>query len=199
MPGLTVQGDRFTRSGASPAVIVLAGGSSRRFGGGSKTDADLAGSTVLERVIAGCPAGCDVVVVGPARPLNGVRFVREEPPGGGPAAAVAAGLAVVEADVVVLLAGDLPFGYRAVPRLLGALAGWSGEGAVGVDPDGVRQPLLGAFRSAALRAALAAPAGRSMRSVLAGLLLLEVPVDAVETLDVDTAADLEAARAHLRA
>jgi molybdopterin-guanine dinucleotide biosynthesis protein A len=198
VPGLTIEGYRFTRSDASHAVIVLAGGASRRFGGGAKTDADLAGRSVLERVLDGLPPGGDVVVVGPTRPLPGVRFVREEPPGGGPAAGVAAGLAAVGAGVVVVLAGDLPFAARAVPRLLAALAGAAAggavDGAVGIDPAGVRQPLLGAFRAAALGGALVDPAGRSMRSVLAGLSLVEVPLDARESLDVDTAADLEAAR-----
>ena len=44
-----------------------------------------------------------------SRSRAGVRLVREQPPGGGPVAALRAGLAEVPTDVVALLAGDLPF------------------------------------------------------------------------------------------
>ena len=73
-------------------VVVLAGGESRRFGS-DKLAADLDGRTLLDATLASVPAGLPVVVVGPARPVRrDVRFVREDPPGGGPAAALVAGL-----------------------------------------------------------------------------------------------------------
>jgi molybdopterin-guanine dinucleotide biosynthesis protein A len=184
------------------AAVVLAGGSSHRFGGGEKTDAPLGGRSVLEHVLAGLPAGVTAVVVGPRRALDGVRWVREEPAGGGPAAALAAGCAAVPAGtaVVLALAGDQPFGGSAVPRLLAALASGDADAAVGVDPAGKRQPLLAAYRLAKLQSALGPePAGRSMRSVLAGLRVVQVAVSADETLDVDTPEDLAAARRALLA
>jgi molybdopterin-guanine dinucleotide biosynthesis protein A len=185
----------------SVLAVVLAGGTSRRFGGGDKTAAALGGTTVTGALLASLaalpdelPDGLTVVVVGPEA-------------GGGPAAALAAGLAGAErADVVLALAGDLPFAAPAAPRLLAALAAPEVDAALGVDPGGRRQYLLAAYRAAPLRRALegvgvgggeagTGNAGTSMRSVVAGLRVAEVPVTAREALDVDTTADLERARA----
>jgi molybdopterin-guanine dinucleotide biosynthesis protein A len=171
--------------------VVLAGGTSRRFGGGDKTAAALGGTTVTGALVASLGA-LPVVVVGPEA-------------GGGPAAALAAGLArsagsADDADVVVALAGDLPFAGTAVPRLVAALraAPDDADAVLGVDPGGRRQFLLAAYRAAPLRTALGAGAeqstDRSMRSVVAALRVAEVPVTATEALDVDTADDLARAR-----
>lgn len=185
-------------------AIVLAGGTSRRFGGTDKTKARLGTSTVLDALIGSLPSGMPVVVVGPA-PAT----VREVPPGGGPAAGLAAGLVAglvaglaasstpeaLSHSAVLALAGDHPYAGTAVPRLLAALAESGAEAALGVDPQGRRQYLLAAYRPAALRRALGpAPAGRALRDVVAGLQVVEVPVTDVEALDVDTAEDLERAR-----
>jgi molybdopterin-guanine dinucleotide biosynthesis protein A len=182
-------------AGSGVVCVVLAGGTSRRFGGGDKTAAALGGTTVAGALVASLGA-LPVVVVGPEA-------------GGGPAAALAAGLARPElpelgaGGVVVALAGDLPFAGTAVPRLVAALrsAPDDVDAALGVDPGGRRQFLLAAYRAAPLRAALgtggdhpASPADRSMRSVVAGLRVTEVPVTATEALDVDTADDLARAR-----
>jgi molybdopterin-guanine dinucleotide biosynthesis protein A len=117
-------------------------------------------------------------------------------------AATRPGLAA--AEVVVALAGDQPFAGTAVPRLVAALRaapdGSSSrvDAVLGSDPGGRRQFLLAAYRAAPLRAALGTgggvPTGRSMRSVVAGLRVTEIPVTAAEALDVDTADDLERAR-----
>jgi molybdopterin-guanine dinucleotide biosynthesis protein A len=117
------------------------------------------------------------VVVGPPElgPLvpPGVRVVREEPPGGGPVAALAAGLSSVPAEVnrLVLLAADLPLlTPAAVDRLLEALD--DVDGAVYVDGTGRRQWLCGAWRLAAVRrslAGLAPPAGRSLHELFGPL------------------------------
>ncbi|MCA1673861.1 MAG: nucleotidyltransferase family protein, partial [Actinobacteria bacterium] len=86
---------------------------------------ELEGATILDRVLSAArPAVDPLVVVGPRRAttVHGVRFVREAQPGGGPVPAVIAGLDQMRgADVVVLLAGDLPLlaAYRA-PRLRAA-------------------------------------------------------------------------------
>jgi molybdopterin-guanine dinucleotide biosynthesis protein A len=70
------------------------------------------GVALLDRVLAAARPVCDrLVVVGPARPttVTGVTFVQEAEPGGGPAPAVAAGLAAVpDAEIVLVLAADLP-------------------------------------------------------------------------------------------
>src|SRR5664279_3981324 len=87
-------------------AIVLAGGTSRRWGGRDKTAVLLSGRPVLLHVVdALLPEAAAVAVVGPAdhparaavdlaarqagRPLI---WTREEPAGGGPVAGLAAGL-----------------------------------------------------------------------------------------------------------
>jgi molybdopterin-guanine dinucleotide biosynthesis protein A len=187
------------------AVVVLAGGSSRRWAGRDKTALLLGGVAVLERAVRGLAVGAgavlpQVVVVAPpehpVRPrLAEVRWVREEPPGGGPVAGLAAAVAVLPPGVtlVVVGAGDAPFAGEGVPHLLEALEDGL-DGAIGVDPAGRDQPLLGVYRVTPLRAALpASPAGTSLRQ-LAGLLrLARVPVGPRASLDLDTPDDLATA------
>ncbi len=189
-------------------VVVLAGGTSRRWGGRDKTAVLLAGRTVLEHAVTGLAAGAgvgldDVVVVAPPEhparaALPAARWVREEPPGGGPVAGLAAAVAVLDPAValVVVGAGDAPFAGAAVPALLDAVthpAAVGLDGSVGTDPGGRDQPLLAAYRVAALRAALPGGGGGRLRDVVASLRLVRVPVDARAALDLDTPADLAAA------
>lgn len=151
-------------------AVVLAGGSGRRLGGADKPALEVGGRSMLDTVLTACSGAGRTVVVGPRRAVaRPVTWTREDPPGGGPAAALAAGLAEVTAEVVVVLAADLPFlDVPTVEQLAGAVAG---DGAVGVDAHGRDQLLCSAWRTAALRKALA---GRelqdaSLRSVLSGL------------------------------
>jgi molybdopterin-guanine dinucleotide biosynthesis protein A len=191
------------------AVVVLAGGASRRWGGLDKTSVLLGDRTVLEHAVRGLVAGAgvglpDAVVVGPpghaARGgLTGVRWVREEPPGGGPVAALAAASPGLP-DVVVVGAGDAPFAGEAVPSLLGALTE-DVDGAIGVDAEGRDQLLLGVYRVGALRRALVSvgdPAGARLRDVVAGLKVMRVPVGTRAALDLDTPEDLATAERLLR-
>lgn len=82
---------------AGCALVVPAGGSSRRLGT-DKLAEPLGTSTVLGELLRRVPPGVPVAVVGPDRALPPdtwparVVTVRERPPGGGPAAAVGAGL-----------------------------------------------------------------------------------------------------------
>ncbi len=81
-------------------VVVLAGGTSRRFGS-DKLAAPLGGSTVLDTVLGSLPPEWPVVVVGPPRECRRpVTWTREDPPGGGPLAGVAAGVDAVTTDLV---------------------------------------------------------------------------------------------------
>jgi molybdopterin-guanine dinucleotide biosynthesis protein A len=174
-------------------AVVLAGGTARRLGGVDKAAVEVAGRSLLDHVLASVEAAASVVVVGDPRPTrHPVEWVRERPAGGGPVAGLAAALSAVTAEVLVLLACDLPLiDADAVRRLVGSTAG--ADGAVLVDRAGRRQPLAAAYRSAAIRSAVAKlgdPVGRAMRDLVAPLQLAEVAVRAQEALDCDTWADV---------
>jgi molybdopterin-guanine dinucleotide biosynthesis protein A len=182
-------------------AIVLAGGGGARLGGIDKPQLMVGGATLLDRAVSAVSAASRIVVVGPAQPVTGdVTFCREEPPGGGPVAAVAAGLPRTGADVVVVLAADLPWVAPAVPVLVAAVP-TSGL-ALLVDAAGRANYLAAAWRRAALERALAQlgdPAGASMRSLTAHIERVDVLDPAGWGRDCDTWDDLEKARADAEA
>ncbi|MFF5230463.1 molybdenum cofactor guanylyltransferase [Dactylosporangium sp. NPDC000521] len=166
--------------------MILAGGGGTRLGGQDKPMLPVAGVPMLDRVLAAVEGAALRIVVGPPREglPAGVRTVREEPPGAGPAAATAAALGLVpraaagEGPALVgLFAADLPhLTAEGVEVLVAAVAGGA-DGAVFVDGRGKRQLLCGVWRAGALRDAverLGAPEGRSMRAVFDGLDVVEV-------------------------
>jgi len=166
------------------AAIVIAGGQGSRMGGVDKPALELGGATLRDRIVAAARgAGADpVIVVG-----------REV--GGGPVAALAAGLERIgPAPEALVLAGDLVRPERA----LALLAGPPGpDGLVLVDPEGREQWLAGRYRVAALREALARlgdPVDASLRRVVAGLRLRPVAADAEAVADIDTWEDYERAK-----
>ncbi|MFJ4786072.1 NTP transferase domain-containing protein [Streptomyces sp. NPDC088794] len=151
------------RPGADPAydAVVLAGGAARRLGGADKPGVRVGGRALLDRVLAACADARTTVVVADVRPTaRPVLWAREEPPGGGPVAALAAGLAHTMAEHVVVLSADLPFlEPTTVQRLLAVLRAGGTEGALLTDTDGRDQPLVAAYRADALHRELAALAG----------------------------------------
>lgn len=181
-------------------AVVLAGGRAARLGGRAKPQLEVGGRSMLAAVLEAVHDAESRIVVGPRQPVPpGVLIVREEPPGGGPVAALRAGLAEVPTDVVALLAGDLPFLTAA---LIGELrAGLDGDGVLVVDDGGRDQWLLGVWRTAALRLAVSGASGpTSLRKVLAPLSPRRLrpavePGQPPPWLDCDTPADLARARA----
>ncbi|WP_229673968.1 NTP transferase domain-containing protein [Nakamurella endophytica] len=181
--------------------MVLAGGAGRRLGGVDKPALRHADRSLLDVALAAV-AGARVVVVGPERAglAPGVRSVREQPPGGGPAAGIAAGvraLAPGPEAVVAVLAADQP-GVSAgvVAALVAALrsAAPAAAGARAAGPDGRGQQLLSVWRAGDLAAAVGRRVdwtGRSVRELLAGLPAVDVPVPAGAVADIDTPDDLE--------
>jgi molybdopterin-guanine dinucleotide biosynthesis protein A len=178
-------------------AVVLAGGRSRRMAVEDKTRLVVGGVALLDRVLTACAGAQARIVVGDERPVGvPVVWTRETPAGGGPVAALRAGLALVTAPVVVLLAGDLPFLDAAtVGSLVSAVEGSADDGAVLVDSDGREQWLCGAWRVQARRGDELPDAG-SVRSTLGGLRFARLPAGgsaAAPWLDCDTPDDVHRA------
>lgn len=180
-------------------------------GGTDKLLLEVGGQPMLDRVLA-AGAGARVrVVVGPRRAVSkegvpvsnrstegvpdservgAVRWAQEDPPGSGPLAGLAAGVAALgpaAAEVVVVLAGDMPLVDAATVAALVAAAP-----AVLVDGEGQPQPLAAAYPREALIAALAElgdPTGRPVRLLLDLLRPTLVPAP-IQAQDADTPEDL---------
>ncbi len=187
--------------------MVLAGGAARRLGGADKPALSVGGRALLDRVLDACAdAGRAIVVGGRRATARPVVWAREEPPGGGPLAALDAGVRHVGADAVVVLGGDLPFLDTATVRgLVDALDAGPAEAALAVDADGRDQPLVAAYRTEPLRreiALLATEHGRlsglPLRLLTQELDLIRVSGRPLASFDCDTWEDLAAARARIR-
>lgn len=182
------------------AAVVLAGGAARRFGA-DKLAAAVDGIPLLERAVADLPEDWFLILVGPERPFpRSAVFTREEPAGGGPAAALVAGARAAVAggaSTIVTLPGDAPRGGTAARALAERMHGSPADLLIAVDPDGVEQPLQLCVRGAALDAL----AGRSETTGLSARRLVSelsrqigghdvLPLPADLTGDVDTPEDL---------
>ncbi|WP_079035809.1 DUF6457 domain-containing protein [Streptomyces albus] len=201
------------------AALVLAGGGARRLGGVDKPAVTVGGRTLLDRVLAACADAAATVVVGPRRPsCRPVLWAREDPPGGGPLAALHAGLETLGEDgggpdgaagrtPVLVVSADLPFLDAAT---VGALVTVPEDAEGVVLHDGRDQPLLAAYRMEPLRRELALLrteyghlSGLPLRLVLQGLRLhrvaaLSAPSLAAAAFDCDTWDDIVTARARIR-
>jgi molybdopterin-guanine dinucleotide biosynthesis protein A len=179
-------------------AIVLAGGSARRLGGADKAELRIGGVRLLDRVLDAAAEAERIVAVGPTRPTTRpVTWTRESPPGGGPVAALAAGLAETASEIVVVLAVDLP--GITVDTIRSVVSAVDDDGALLVDDSGHDQTLAAAYRRDALVARLDAfgeVAGVALRDVVAGMSLQRVPA-AAAARDLDTWDDVAAARRDL--
>lgn len=179
------------RAVATPGIVV-AGGAAERLGGTDKADIRL-GDRTLRDLAAGRLVGiCDPVVV-----------VDRAMATGGPLVAVVAGWAVFRStdpnvNGAVVLAVDMPF---VPPPLLAWLA--EAEGTVVPVVDGRDQPLCARYDAGLLDTAanLVDRGERSMRALLAaGAVRRAGPnewgpfAEAADFADIDTPADLDAAR-----
>ncbi|MFF3839561.1 NTP transferase domain-containing protein [Streptomyces sp. NPDC001930] len=206
-------------------AVVLAGGAAQRLGGADKPGVRVGGRALLDRVLAACRGADRTVVVGDPRPtVHPVRWTREDPPGGGPLAALDAGVREIGAgpragagggavagetgaDVLLVLSADLPFlDEDTVHRLLGALADAPDtEAALLTDAGGRDQPLVAAYRAAPLRRELAriteergTLAGGPLRQLTGALRLTRVAAGPLASFDCDTWEDIATARARIR-
>ncbi|MFT4135847.1 molybdenum cofactor guanylyltransferase [Microbacterium sp.] len=199
---------------ASPTLgaILLAGGRATRLDGEVKPLLDVGGRTLLQHAVdAARAAGAHPITVVAPRlvPELDVEWTREDPPFGGPAAAIVAGLAAWAArghdpDWMLLLACDLPRACAAAARLMEAilLLPSDTDGVCLGDASSRPQWLTGAYRTAALRRSAASlPRGgrdAPMHALLDDLAIavLAAPDDIVQ--DVDTWDDLDRARGEAR-
>jgi molybdopterin-guanine dinucleotide biosynthesis protein A len=182
--------------------VVLAGGAATRMGGAAKPTRIIGGSPLVARVLDAVADAEPRVVVGPASLAGllpaGVSRTVEDPPGGGPVAALAAGLRLVPDDVpvVAVLAADLPF--LDPPAIAALRAGLTSgvDAAVLVDDQGRPQWLCAAWRRDALTARLPAdPAGRPMRALTDAAVVAQISVAgrAPAWFDCDTDEDIRRA------
>jgi molybdenum cofactor guanylyltransferase len=103
------------------AGVLLTGGASRRMGI-DKATIVVNGETLATRAARVLGAVCDPVIeVGTG--VTDLPCTREDPPGGGPLAALVAGARALDARMVVLLGCDYPFVDEPVLRLI---ADWPG-------------------------------------------------------------------------
>lgn len=180
-------------------AIVLAGGSSKRLDGTDKSALVLDGMTLLARACAAVADARRGVIVGSVdHPPEGWDVVLEDPPFGGPAAGIGAGLVALgsaSCEFIAILACDLPYAAQAFSALRDAAdRGFGTDALIAADDSGRRQILLGIYRTSSLRAAIGQAGnldGRSVRSLVADLSFTEIPVPAGSTVDVDTWHDVE--------
>jgi molybdopterin-guanine dinucleotide biosynthesis protein A len=157
------------------SAIVLSGGTNKRFGS-DKSAALLHDVSLLDHVLSFIPKEIKTIIVG--------KDVFEEPPLGGPVAAVAA--------------VDMPYGSALFSQLLSSI---KSDAAMPIDADGFKQPLCGIYRRVALLSAiekLGNPHGQSMRALCELLAIDEVQVDARALIDIDTPEDLISAHSSPR-
>lgn len=178
-------------SGLGLDAVILAGGRAERLDGASKPDLVVGGRSLLATAIAAARgAACErIVVVGPPElEAAGCLVVREDPPFGGPVAALAAGLDALgppggrgapEAPLgppggrvapegrvsrphedVLVLACDMPDAEAAVARLVaGRATARPADGICLVDASGRTQWLAAVYSRAALARAFEALRG----------------------------------------
>ncbi|WP_243064611.1 molybdenum cofactor guanylyltransferase [Humibacter sp. RRB41] len=194
-------------------AIILAGGRASRLDGIDKAALIVGGTRLVDRAIAAAGVvGADrIVLVGPQRartaaPDSTAFFVsvREDPPFGGPVAALAAGLSKVTATLVLLLAADLPHVELAGDRLAAMIEhvvdgsdpekGTAVDGVVLVDEAGRDQWLTGIYRAESLRSAIgglsAGSTNASLHAVMRSLRLERIP-DHGTSVDIDTWDDVD--------
>lgn len=180
---------------ARRAAVILAGGRATRLGGADKAQVEIDGRMLVDGVLRAVESCAPIVLVGPdhlARP--GVRVVREDPPFGGPVAALAAavealGASADEAAETWVLACDLPRATGIVDLLSDEALPEGADAVVLRDAGGHAQPLAGRYRIAALRRALDAlprTDGVAMRRLTATLNVREVEDAEGVSVDLDT-------------
>ena len=156
--------------------------------------------TLLGYVHASVGSGRPILIAGPDRDVTAT-YVREDPLGGGPVAAIAAALSHVETQTLAVIAVDTPFGSS---WLLHQELDPAIDAVIPRDVTGKEHYLCALYRTSALRVAikqLPAAANSSMKeliSFLGEIAFIDSPTTEELTasevlLDVNTPDDLELA------
>lgn len=182
------------------SAIVLAGGRGTRMGGADKAQLMIDGRTSLDLLLDSLPDGVLALVVGPKRQTaKSVIFLQEDPPGGGPLAAIEAAMSHVTTQFVAIIAVDMPFAVPVIARALQTLQVTEADACVPIDRQGRAQYLCAAWRTSALQASITrigACAGLPARVIYEGASLMSLDLHASEgnepdaLLDLDTPSDL---------
>jgi molybdopterin-guanine dinucleotide biosynthesis protein A len=183
----------------SLSAMILTGGSSSRFGS-NKSQAKLGANSLIENLLSTIPPEIDIVIVGPEleNSVRPVRYTQEHPLGGGPVAAIEAGLQLIDSEFVAIIATDMPFASQVLAVLRENLPETQ-DATIPLDAEGIRQPLCALYRRDGLARAiteLGNTQGQSVRTLIQILAIKELRLDpalARILLDVDTPADLERA------
>ncbi len=179
------------------SAIVLAGGAGSRLGGVAKAALTFQGHTFLHHTLTALAAARQIVVVGDPVPTERpVIFTREDPAGGGPAAALLAGRAALRdpPELIAVSAVDMPAlvsqGWTRVIAEVNAHP--SCDGAFVIDGTGKRQ-LAGVLRRKSLDGLhpTSDAHGLALHRLLADLRLVEVVLPSPQAHDVDTWRDLD--------
>ncbi|SNR30568.1 molybdenum cofactor guanylyltransferase [Halorubrum vacuolatum] len=200
--------------GIEVTPVVVAGGSSRRFGTADKLVARHAGRPLIDHVATAAAeaVGSDPLLathdgthearlVGALRDVE-ARFVHDHPEYAGPVAGIAAAIPHVDTPWTFVCGGDMPWlSKRAIRSLCTRCERLQPDGVVPVR-DGRPEPLHGVYRTDALERAVADACERtSLRGVIERLSpLVTVPATHAgkslrrSLVDVDEPDDLPTAR-----
>jgi molybdenum cofactor guanylyltransferase len=185
----------------SGSIVILTGGTSRRMGR-DKASVDFGGTSLLEFVLAQVPEGTSIIIVGEQRDMSAT-YVREDPPGGGPVAAIHAALPHVSSESFRVIAVDTPFG---VPWLFQHALRPGVDAEIPRDANGRPHYLCAQYNTpsfASVVSMLGTPENASLKEVVSHLKVVEY-IDQPHThtlnseellLDINTQEDLIRARA----
>jgi len=177
----------------------LTGGRSTRFGS-DKSQARLGKNSLIEELLATLPQDIEIIIVGPQlqNASRAARYTHEDPLGGGPVAAIHAGLDLVDTEFVAVIATDIPFANSILAELTKNFP-ISVDATIPLDKEGVRQTLCALYRVDSLRQAITNignPENQSMRALCDLLKVNELQLEPQlerNLIDIDTPSDLEQA------
>jgi len=181
------------RTSTSITGIVLAGGSSSRFGS-DKMAADFRGLPLLLHAIDSVASVADEIVLvlapraaDPGDLPHGVRIARDQEAYGGPLRGLVAGLAEISTDLAIVAGGDMPLLSPSVLRKMCRTIESSDADAVALLDGAQRRPMPLVLRTR-VRAGVdeALDRGvRSLRGFLDGIRVTEIPEATWRTSDPD--------------